>query len=77
MYRQFHRLIEPLRPNLFHYFLRLTGSPFDAEDLVQETQTRAFGRLFQLSCGRYHDSRLTEPPLENAYHNSINTRLSA
>ncbi len=47
MHRQFHTLVEPLRPDLFRYCLRLTGSPFDAEDLVQETLTRAFGRLFQ------------------------------
>ena len=47
MHRRFHDLIEPLRPDLFRYFLRLSGSPFDAEDLVQETLTRAFGRLHQ------------------------------
>jgi RNA polymerase sigma-70 factor, ECF subfamily len=47
MHRQFHELIEPLRPDLYRYFLSLCGSPFDAEDLVQETLTRAFGRLFQ------------------------------
>jgi RNA polymerase sigma-70 factor, ECF subfamily len=47
IHRRFHELIEPLRPDLYRYFLSLCGSPFDAEDLVQETLTRAFGRLFQ------------------------------
>jgi RNA polymerase sigma-70 factor, ECF subfamily len=47
MHQRFHELIEPLRPDLYRYFLSLCGSPFDAEDLVQETLTRAFGRLFQ------------------------------
>jgi RNA polymerase sigma-70 factor, ECF subfamily len=47
LHKQFHALVEPLRPDLFKYFLRLTGSPFDAEDFVQETLARAFGRLHQ------------------------------
>jgi RNA polymerase sigma-70 factor (ECF subfamily) len=47
IHQQFHATIEPIRPDLFSYCLRLTGSVFDAEDLVQETLTRAFGRLFQ------------------------------
>jgi RNA polymerase sigma-70 factor, ECF subfamily len=47
MHKRFHRLVEPLRPDLYRYFLRLCGSPFDAEDFVQETLTRAFGRLHQ------------------------------
>lgn len=36
---------EPHRPALWDYCLRLTGSPWDAEDLVQETMLRAFARL--------------------------------
>ena len=34
--------IEPLRPRLHAYCLKLTGSVFDAEDLVQEALLRAF-----------------------------------
>jgi RNA polymerase sigma-70 factor, ECF subfamily len=34
--------IEPVRPNLHAYCLKLTGSVFDAEDLVQEALLRAF-----------------------------------
>ena len=35
--------IEPLRPDLFRFALRLAGNPFDAEDLVHEGMLRAFG----------------------------------
>ena len=37
--------IAPLRPDLFRYALGLSGSPWDAEDLVQEALTRAFANL--------------------------------
>jgi RNA polymerase sigma-70 factor (ECF subfamily) len=37
--------IEPLRPELFRFCLRLTGSAFDAEDLVHDGMLRAFGAL--------------------------------
>ena len=45
--------IEPLRPKLHAYCLRLTGSIFDAEDLAQETLLRAFAAIGQgdLSAG--------------------------
>ncbi|HET9985951.1 MAG TPA: sigma-70 family RNA polymerase sigma factor [Longimicrobiales bacterium] len=42
---EFVAMTEPVRPALWRYALRLTGSPWDAEDLVQETLLRAFGRL--------------------------------
>jgi RNA polymerase sigma-70 factor (ECF subfamily) len=41
----FSDTIEPLRPDLFRYCLRLTGNPFDAEDLVHDGMLRAFGTL--------------------------------
>ena len=47
-----HRFIErtaPLRPELFRYCRSLTGSVWDAEDLVQDTMMRAFARLSQVS----------------------------
>ena len=41
----FLEAIEPHRAELWRYCRRLTGSPWDAEDLVQEALTRAFGAL--------------------------------
>jgi RNA polymerase sigma-70 factor (ECF subfamily) len=38
-------VVEPLRRDLFRYCLRLTGNPFDAEDLVHDGMLRAFGTL--------------------------------
>lgn len=37
--------LSPLRPALFRYCRRLTGNPWDADDLVQETLLRGFGTL--------------------------------
>lgn len=37
--------VEPLRPDLFRFGLRLTGNPFDAEDLVHDGLMRAFTTL--------------------------------
>jgi RNA polymerase sigma-70 factor (ECF subfamily) len=54
--RAWHRYVDmlaPLRPALHAYCRRLTGSLWDAEDLVQDTLIRAFGHLGQLN----HDVR--------------------
>ncbi|MFE3071089.1 sigma-70 family RNA polymerase sigma factor [Streptomyces sp. NPDC059247] len=45
--REFLIALEPLRGELFRYCRRLTGSMWDAEDLVQETLTRALTRAAQ------------------------------
>jgi len=39
---------EPLRPDLFRYCRHLTRSPWDAEDLAQDTLARAFVTLGQM-----------------------------
>ena len=42
-----HRYVDalvPLRPDLFRYCRRLTGTVWEAEDLVQDTLVRAFAR---------------------------------
>ena len=41
---EFFEHIEPLRGDLHRYCRRLTGNVWDAEDLVQDTLTRAFAR---------------------------------
>src|SRR5262249_55365937 len=46
-----HRFIErtePLRPDLHRYCRSLTGSVWDAEDLVQDTLLRAFAKLGEI-----------------------------
>lgn len=45
LHKRFGEMTDPVRPALWRYCLRLTGSPWDAEDLVQETLTKAFTRL--------------------------------
>jgi RNA polymerase sigma-70 factor (ECF subfamily) len=42
--RAFFARIDPVRPELYRYCRRLTGSVWDAEDLLQEALTRAFAR---------------------------------
>jgi RNA polymerase sigma-70 factor, ECF subfamily len=49
-WQRFLDVYEPLRPELYRYCRYLTHSPWDAEDLVQDTLARAFatlGCLFQ------------------------------
>lgn len=48
-WHRFLDVYEPLRPELYRYCRYLTRSPWDAEDLVQDTLARAFvtlGRMF-------------------------------
>ncbi len=48
-WQRFLDTFEPLRPELYRYCRSLTHSPWDAEDLVQDTLSRAFvtlGTLF-------------------------------
>lgn len=43
--QQYDERVAPHREGLWRYCLKLTGNPWDAEDLVQETLLKAFGRL--------------------------------
>jgi RNA polymerase sigma-70 factor (ECF subfamily) len=52
-WRRFLDTYEPLRPDLYRYCRHLTRSPWDAEDMAQETMARAFVAL----------GIMTEPPL--------------
>ena len=40
--------VVPLRPDLYRYCRHLTRSPWDAEDLAQDTLARAFVTLAQM-----------------------------
>lgn len=46
--KEFERLIVAFRPELWKYCLYLTRSPWDAEDLVQETILKAFAHMAHL-----------------------------
>ena len=46
--RQFKEKIEPFRSDLWRYCYRLTGSPWDAEDLVQDTLLKSLSILAKL-----------------------------
>ncbi|RDI45497.1 RNA polymerase sigma factor [Falsibacillus pallidus] len=43
--KEYKRTIEPFRKDLWWYCFRLTGSPWDAEDLVQETLLKSLSML--------------------------------
>jgi RNA polymerase sigma-70 factor (ECF subfamily) len=45
---QFLDRIEPLRPDLFRYCRSLTGSVWDAEDLVQDVLLKAFAKASEI-----------------------------
>jgi len=47
-WQQYLELLEPLRPSLHRYCRSLTGDVWAAEDLVQDTLLRAFGRIASL-----------------------------
>lgn len=47
--KRFLNVIEPHRSDLWRYCRRLTGSPWNAEDLVQETLMKALATLGQVS----------------------------
>jgi len=51
-WKRFLEIYEPLRPALYRFCRYLSRSPWDAEDLVQDTLARAFATL----------GGLTEPP---------------
>jgi RNA polymerase sigma-70 factor (ECF subfamily) len=40
----FFSRVDPMRPQVYRYCRKLTGNVWDAEDLLQETLTRAFAR---------------------------------
>jgi RNA polymerase sigma-70 factor, ECF subfamily len=44
-WHRFLDVYEPLRPDLYRYCRHLTGSPWDAEDMAQDTMARAFVTL--------------------------------
>ncbi|MCA0987499.1 RNA polymerase sigma factor [Guptibacillus algicola] len=45
--KEFDGLIEELKQDLWNYCRYITGSPWDGEDLFQETMVKAFGGLYQ------------------------------
>ncbi|MCM3238230.1 RNA polymerase sigma factor [Heyndrickxia oleronia] len=49
IWARFWAVIEPFRHQLWHYCLKLTGSPWDAEDLLQDTLLKSFAALSALS----------------------------
>lgn len=48
-WNDFWKLVEPFRSELWGYCRKLTGSPWDAEDLIQDSLLKAFASLSSLS----------------------------
>jgi len=48
LHKKFEELIEPHRQSLWRYCRYLTGSPWDGEDLFQETLLKAFATMAQI-----------------------------
>ncbi len=46
--REYKKIIEPYRSDLWHYCYKLTRSPWDAEDLVQETLLKSIAVLAKI-----------------------------
>ncbi|WP_257391701.1 RNA polymerase sigma factor [Mesobacillus jeotgali] len=44
---EFNQIIEEFRGDLWSYCRYLTGSPWDGEDLFQDTMVKAFGSIYQ------------------------------
>lgn len=64
-HRQFVELVAEVRPELFKYCARMTGSIFDGEDIVQETLARAY-----LALGNKVDAPPLRPWLFRIAHNA-------
>lgn len=64
-HHRFIDLVEKVRPELFRYCARMTGSIFDGEDIVQETLARAYVAL-----GTRPDTLPLEPWLFRIAHNA-------
>ena len=62
--RSWHHFLEtyePLRGELYRYCRHLTRSPWDAEDLVQDSLARAFVTLAQMTRAAAEPARLAVP----------------
>jgi RNA polymerase sigma factor (sigma-70 family) len=49
VWEKFYELVQPYRSALWRYCLKLTGTPWDAEDLIQDTLLKSFASLSALS----------------------------
>ena len=67
-------LLNPIRPGLYRYCRRLTGSVWDAEDLVQETLVRAFATLAKAHPGVEHPRAYLLRTATNAWIDTLRRR---